>query len=157
MSFESVLQSIVDGCGGGRSAALMGLDGIAIAEVQAATGVDAEDPLAGDVTTAGVEFGRIPHAKSTFEPHPGAFNGRLGGTDCSDRADRHGDLLCWTPCWAHCRAYCRATVGPSYRRLCRAPGRISGSMTSQPERPQVMDKGIRPGLILKAENIRSHF
>ena len=31
MSFETILQTIVDECGGGRSAALMGLDGIAIA------------------------------------------------------------------------------------------------------------------------------
>ena len=59
MSFESILQTIVDDCGGGRSAALMGLDGIAVAEVRATVGVDRDDPLDGDVTTAGVEFGRI--------------------------------------------------------------------------------------------------
>lgn len=58
MSFEGILQTIVDESGGGRSAALMGLDGIAIAEASARSS-DAEDPLAGDVTTAGVEFGRI--------------------------------------------------------------------------------------------------
>ena len=59
MSFEAILQSIVDDCGGGRSAALMGLDGIAIAEARASAGSDREDPLEGDVTSAGVEFGRI--------------------------------------------------------------------------------------------------
>jgi predicted regulator of Ras-like GTPase activity (Roadblock/LC7/MglB family) len=59
MSFEAILQSIVDECGGGRSAALMGLDGIAIAEARASSGVDRDDPLEGDVTSAGVEFGRI--------------------------------------------------------------------------------------------------
>ena len=59
MSFESILQTIVDECGGGRSAALMGLDGIAIAEAHASAGVDADDPLKGDVTNAGIEFGRI--------------------------------------------------------------------------------------------------
>jgi predicted regulator of Ras-like GTPase activity (Roadblock/LC7/MglB family) len=59
MSFETVLQAIVDECGGGRSAALMGLDGIAIAEVRASAGIDADDPLDGDVTSAGIEFGRI--------------------------------------------------------------------------------------------------
>jgi predicted regulator of Ras-like GTPase activity (Roadblock/LC7/MglB family) len=59
MSFETVLQMIVDECGGGRSAALMGLDGIAIAEARASAGVDDDDPLDGDVTTAGIEFGRI--------------------------------------------------------------------------------------------------
>lgn len=59
MSFESILQTIVDECGGGRSAALMGLDGIAIAEAHASAGVDADDPLEGDVTNAGIEFGRI--------------------------------------------------------------------------------------------------
>jgi predicted regulator of Ras-like GTPase activity (Roadblock/LC7/MglB family) len=59
MSFETILQSIVDECGGGRGAALMGLDGIAIAEARATAGSDAEDPLNGDVTNAGIEFGRI--------------------------------------------------------------------------------------------------
>lgn len=59
MSFEGILQTIVDECGGGRGAALMGLDGIAIAEASSSAGVDADDPLAGDVSSAGVEFGRI--------------------------------------------------------------------------------------------------
>jgi len=59
MTFESVLQTIVDECGGGYSAALMGLDGIAIAQVTATGGRDREDPLGGDATAAGVEFGRI--------------------------------------------------------------------------------------------------
>lgn len=59
MSFESVLQTIVDECGGGFSAALMGLDGIAVAQVTASVGRDRADPLAGDATSAGVEFGRI--------------------------------------------------------------------------------------------------
>jgi predicted regulator of Ras-like GTPase activity (Roadblock/LC7/MglB family) len=59
MSFESVLQSIVDECGGGWSAALMGLDGISITEVSASRGPDVNDPLGGDVTNAGIEFGRI--------------------------------------------------------------------------------------------------
>jgi predicted regulator of Ras-like GTPase activity (Roadblock/LC7/MglB family) len=59
MSFEMILQTIVDECGGGRSAALMGLDGIAIAVVRASAGIDADDPLEGDVTSAGIEFGRI--------------------------------------------------------------------------------------------------
>ncbi len=59
MSFETILRSIVDECGGGRSAALMGLDGIAISQVTASSGTDADDPLEGDVTNAGIEFGRI--------------------------------------------------------------------------------------------------
>lgn len=59
MTFESVLQTIVDECGGGLSAALMGLDGIAVAQVTARTGRDRDDPLGGDATSAGVEFGRI--------------------------------------------------------------------------------------------------
>jgi len=58
MSFEAILQSIVDECGGGWSAALMGLDGIAIAQVCVADGPAPGDPLDGDVTRAGVEFGR---------------------------------------------------------------------------------------------------
>lgn len=59
MSFESVLQTIVDECGGGLAAALMGLDGIAVAQVTARTGRDRDDPLGGDVVAAGIEFGRI--------------------------------------------------------------------------------------------------
>jgi predicted regulator of Ras-like GTPase activity (Roadblock/LC7/MglB family) len=43
MSFAETLRSIVDGCGGGIAAALMGRDGILIE----------------DVGVAGVEFGRI--------------------------------------------------------------------------------------------------
>jgi len=58
MSFEAILQSIVDDCGGGWSAALMGLDGIAISQVCAANGPDPADPLEGDVARAGIEFGR---------------------------------------------------------------------------------------------------
>ncbi len=59
MSFRSILQEIVDDCGGGLAAALMGLDGIAVEQVRAKGEVDREDPLHGDVTSAGVEFGRI--------------------------------------------------------------------------------------------------
>ncbi len=55
MSFESILQTVVDECGGGLGAALMGSDGIPIAEVQA-TQVRAGAP---DVGTAGIEFARI--------------------------------------------------------------------------------------------------
>jgi predicted regulator of Ras-like GTPase activity (Roadblock/LC7/MglB family) len=59
MSFQSILQTIVDDCGGGLSAALMGLDGIPIEQVRASGSIDGRDPLRGDVTNAGVEFGRI--------------------------------------------------------------------------------------------------
>lgn len=59
MTFERILQPIVDECGGGFSVALMGLDGIAITQVVASQGVASDDPLAGDVTLAGIEFGRI--------------------------------------------------------------------------------------------------
>lgn len=59
MSFRAILQSIVDECGGGLSAALMGLDGISIEQVRACGEIDRSDPLRGDVTHAGIEFGRI--------------------------------------------------------------------------------------------------
>ena len=59
MSFETILQSIVDDCGGGCGAALMGLDGVAITTVSPSVGVVGDDPLGGDVTNAGIEFGRI--------------------------------------------------------------------------------------------------
>jgi predicted regulator of Ras-like GTPase activity (Roadblock/LC7/MglB family) len=57
MSFRSILRGIVDQCGGGLGAALMGSDGIPI-ELVLAQG--AEGKLhADDVNTTGVEFGRI--------------------------------------------------------------------------------------------------
>jgi len=57
MSFASLLRKIVDECGGGIGAALMGPDGIAIDQVAAAA--PPVDLAADDVTAAGVEFGRI--------------------------------------------------------------------------------------------------
>jgi predicted regulator of Ras-like GTPase activity (Roadblock/LC7/MglB family) len=57
MSFASLLQEIVENCGGGIGAALMGNDGIPIEEVQAGPAPDG--PLRDDIGTAGVEFGRI--------------------------------------------------------------------------------------------------
>lgn len=57
MSFEALLAEIVRSCGGGIGAALMGGDGIPIAEVRISTAP--EGPLAEDIGTAGVEFGRI--------------------------------------------------------------------------------------------------
>jgi predicted regulator of Ras-like GTPase activity (Roadblock/LC7/MglB family) len=57
MSFASMLREIVEGCGGGVGAALMGNDGIAIDQF-AVPGV-LEGPLSEDIDTAGVEFGRI--------------------------------------------------------------------------------------------------
>jgi predicted regulator of Ras-like GTPase activity (Roadblock/LC7/MglB family) len=58
MSFDTILQSIVDESGA-WSASLMGLDGVAIAEATTSIEIAAEDPLGGDVTSAGIEFGRI--------------------------------------------------------------------------------------------------
>jgi predicted regulator of Ras-like GTPase activity (Roadblock/LC7/MglB family) len=58
MSFASILNEIVDGCGGGLGAALMGSDGIPIAEVV----VDSDHArmlLTEEIGTAGAEFGRI--------------------------------------------------------------------------------------------------
>jgi predicted regulator of Ras-like GTPase activity (Roadblock/LC7/MglB family) len=63
MSFEAILRTIVEGCGGGIGAALMGNDGIPIEEFTAAK--TPNSPAAGDsgqpgeVSIAGVEFGRI--------------------------------------------------------------------------------------------------
>ena len=63
MNFEAILRMIVEGCGGGISAALMGNDGIPIEEFTASpspgsspTG-EFDQPV--EVATAGVEFGRI--------------------------------------------------------------------------------------------------
>jgi predicted regulator of Ras-like GTPase activity (Roadblock/LC7/MglB family) len=57
MSFQSILQEIVTGCGGGIGAVLMGSDGIPIEQV--VTNAVPEGPLAEDIGTAGVEFTRI--------------------------------------------------------------------------------------------------
>ena len=57
MSFAAMLREIVEECGGGIGAALMGSDGIPIEQVTASHA--AAHPLAEDVATAGTEFGRI--------------------------------------------------------------------------------------------------
>jgi predicted regulator of Ras-like GTPase activity (Roadblock/LC7/MglB family) len=57
MSFRSILRSIVEECGGGLGAVLMGGDGIPIAEY--VTDEVPEGPLQEDIGTAGVEFSRI--------------------------------------------------------------------------------------------------
>jgi predicted regulator of Ras-like GTPase activity (Roadblock/LC7/MglB family) len=57
-SFASILKEIVDGCGGGLGAALMGNDGIPIQEVLADSPA-ARDLLSEEIGTAGAEFGRI--------------------------------------------------------------------------------------------------
>jgi predicted regulator of Ras-like GTPase activity (Roadblock/LC7/MglB family) len=51
MTFDEILRTIVDQCGGGIGAALMGNDGIPIEEYTL-------DPSV-EVGTAGVEFGRV--------------------------------------------------------------------------------------------------
>ena len=51
MSFAEILRAIVEQCGGGIGAALMGNDGIPIEEFETGSTVE--------VGTAGVEFGRI--------------------------------------------------------------------------------------------------
>ena len=55
MTFESILQSLVDECGGGLGAMLMGSDGIPIADADATESSD----TSADLATAGVEFARI--------------------------------------------------------------------------------------------------
>ena len=57
MSFASILQEIVDECGGGLAAALMGADGIAIEQVEASG--ESGGSLGQEVDALGVEFGRI--------------------------------------------------------------------------------------------------
>jgi predicted regulator of Ras-like GTPase activity (Roadblock/LC7/MglB family) len=57
MSFRTILQTIVDNCGGGLGAALMGNDGIPIEQVTA--GQSGAVMPRDDVGAAGVEFGRI--------------------------------------------------------------------------------------------------
>ena len=58
MSFDAILGEIVNGCGGGIAAALMGDDGISIAEVVSDRD-DVREILVEEIGTAGAEFGRI--------------------------------------------------------------------------------------------------
>ncbi|MBW2712798.1 MAG: hypothetical protein JRC77_03520 [Deltaproteobacteria bacterium] len=57
MSFESILQTIVDECGGGVGAALMESDGIPIEQVVASKPI--ANVLDEEVSSVGVEFGKI--------------------------------------------------------------------------------------------------
>ena len=57
MSFGSILKTIVENCGGGVGAALMGSDGIPIDQVMADG--EAARTLEEEFSAAGVEFGRI--------------------------------------------------------------------------------------------------
>jgi len=57
MSFRSILRDIVEECGGGFGAVLMGADGIPIEEY--VTDRIPEGPLQEDIGSAGVEFSRI--------------------------------------------------------------------------------------------------
>jgi len=57
MSFESVLQKIVDGCGDAIGVALMGNDGIPIVHVHVESRI--EKQLGYALGAAGAEFGRI--------------------------------------------------------------------------------------------------
>ena len=57
MSFRQVLRTIVEECGGGLGAVLMGSDGIPIDEY--VTDRVPDGPLAEDIGSAGVEFSRI--------------------------------------------------------------------------------------------------
>jgi len=57
MSFSDLLTKMVEECGGGIGAALMGVDGIAIQQTMARE--PAVTLEADDVSTAGIEFGRI--------------------------------------------------------------------------------------------------
>ena len=63
MSFASVLRTIVNECGGGVGAALLGSDGIAIEQVEAtalpASFAGDASAVADEVAALGVEFGRI--------------------------------------------------------------------------------------------------
>jgi len=57
VSFKEILQEIVEGCGGGMGAALMGMDGLPIEQVGSER--ESEVPLLEDISVAGVEFQRV--------------------------------------------------------------------------------------------------
>ena len=72
MIFSRILQDIVERCGGGIGAALMGTDGIPIA--QFVSDAVPDGPLSEDIGTAGVEFNRI------LDEIRKASDGLAGGT-----------------------------------------------------------------------------
>jgi len=57
VSFQSILQTIIDECGGGVGIALMGSDGIPVDQAMVAS--EAALALEDEFSAAGVEFGRI--------------------------------------------------------------------------------------------------
>jgi len=66
MSFAATLRTIVEECGGGIGAALMGNDGIPIEQITHSGAGAADGAL--DVESAGVEFGRIlEDIRKTFD------------------------------------------------------------------------------------------
>ncbi|MFP8879435.1 MAG: hypothetical protein AAEJ52_06325 [Myxococcota bacterium] len=73
MSFAAVLRTVVEECGGGIGAALMGNDGIPIEQftLEGRAGADGSEF---DVDTAGVEFGRIlEDIRKTFDSLAGGL------------------------------------------------------------------------------------
>lgn len=59
MSFETILREIVENCNGSLGIALMGTDGIPIAQIEAPPQPGCESFLEEDIGTAGVEFASI--------------------------------------------------------------------------------------------------
>lgn len=59
MNFESILREIIESCNGGVGIALMGTDGIPIAQVESARQPGEVGVLRDDIGTAGVEFASI--------------------------------------------------------------------------------------------------
>ncbi len=73
MSFAAILRTIVEECGGGIGAALMGNDGIPIDQFSRENRAD-ENGNDFDVDTAGVEFGRIlEDIRKTFDSLAGGL------------------------------------------------------------------------------------
>jgi len=73
VSFAAVLRTIVEECGGGIGAALMGNDGIPIEQFTVAHRAGAESGDF-DIDTAGVEFGRIlEDIRKTFDSLAGGL------------------------------------------------------------------------------------
>jgi predicted regulator of Ras-like GTPase activity (Roadblock/LC7/MglB family) len=70
MSFSAILRTIVEGCGGGIGAALMGNDGIPIDQFTVATRPSGDGAAESDfeIDTVGAEFGRIlEDIRKTFD------------------------------------------------------------------------------------------
>ena len=144
MSFRSILRSIVEECGGGLGAVLMGADGIPIEEY--VTDRIPEGPLQEDIGSAGVEFSRIlDEIRKAADALGGGARQRDGRVARAHEpgvpADRRRDVP---------RARARAPMATSARRaissaaICSRSARSSSSRRAGAQRAEASESWAMP-------------